>query len=96
MILSAIDPATYVGTPLGDYGVTAFATLTIFDGDKVVGDYTAKAHVSKSYNLYSQPKHSELERAAREAVRDRIDQKLYADADRVARLVANPPASVTE
>jgi hypothetical protein len=96
MILSAIDPATYVGTPLGDYGVTAFATLTIFDGDKVVGDYTAKAHVSKSYNLYSQPKHSELERAAREAVRDRIDQKLYDDANRVARDVANPPASVTE
>src|ERR1700722_5846153 len=55
MIISAIDPATYIGTPLGDYGVTAFATLTIFSGDKVVADYTAKAHVSKSYNLYSEP-----------------------------------------
>ena len=89
MVISAIDPATYVGTPLGDYGVTAFATLTIFEGNKVVGDYTAKAHVSKSYNLYSEPKHSELERAARDAVRDRIDQKLYDDADRVARAAAS-------
>jgi hypothetical protein len=88
MIISALDPVTYAGSPLGDYGVTAIATLTIFDGDRIVGDYTAKAHVSKSYNLYSEPKHSELERAAREAVRDRIDQKLYEDADRVARAVA--------
>ncbi len=96
MIISAIDPATYVGTPLGDYGVTAFATLTIYEGNKVIGDYTAKAHVSKSYNLYSEPKHSELERAAREAVRDRIDQKLYDDADRVARAVASPSPSVPE
>ena len=88
MILSALDPVTYAGSPLGDYGVTAFAALTIFEGNKVIGDYTAKAHVSKSYNLYSEPKHSELERAASEAVRDRIDQKLYDDADRVSRAVA--------
>jgi hypothetical protein len=88
MIIAALDPVTYAGSPLGDYGVTAFATLMIFEGDKVVGDYTAKAHVSKSYNLYSEPKHSELERAASEAVRDRIDQKLYDDADRVSRAVA--------
>jgi hypothetical protein len=86
MVLSALDPATYVGTPLGDYGVTAFASFTIFQGNKVVADYTAKAHVSKSYNLYSEPKHSELDHAAREAVRERIDQKLYADADRVAHV----------
>ena len=90
MILTAWDPATYIGAPLGDYGVTAFATLTIFAGNKVVGEYTAKAYVAKSYNLYSEPKHSELERAARDAVRERIDQKLYDDADRVAH------AGVTE
>lgn len=96
MIISAIDPATYVGTPLGDYGVTASATLTIFEGDKAIADYTAKAHVSKSYNLYSEPKHSELERAAREAVRQRIDQKLYDDADRVARAVGTPLPTVPE
>jgi len=75
---------TYAGAPLGDYGVTAFATLTISQGNAVVADYTAKVHVSKSYNLYSEPKHSELDRAARDAVRDRIDKKLFADADRVA------------
>jgi hypothetical protein len=87
LIVSAIDPVTYFGSPLGDYGVTATATLTITEGNRVIADYTAKAHVSKSYNLYTEPKHSELERAARDAVRDRIDQKLYGDADRVAKAV---------
>ena len=76
---SALDPVTLFGSPLGDYGVTAFATLTIMDGDKVLGDYTAKAHVTKSYNLYSEPTHAELERAARAAVRAKIDQKVHAD-----------------
>jgi len=88
LIVSALDPVTYIGAPLGDYGVTAFATLSIVDGDKVLGDYTAKAHVSKSYSLYSEPTHTELERAARAAVREKIDQKLYQDADRLARAVA--------
>jgi hypothetical protein len=87
LIVSAIDPVTYFGSPLGDYGVSATATLTIMEGNRVIADYTAKAHVSKSYNLYSEPKHSELERAARDAVRERIDQKLYGDADRVAKAV---------
>ncbi len=87
MVISALDPVTYLGSPLGDYGVTAFASLTIFEGNKVIGDYTAKAHLSKSYNLYSEPKHSELDRAAREAVRNRIDRKLDEDADCVARTV---------
>jgi hypothetical protein len=86
MILTALDPVTYMGAPLGDYGVTAFATLTISRGDKVVADYTAKAYVSQSYNVYHEPKHSEVDRAARDAVRARLDQKLFADADRVARL----------
>ena len=96
MIISALDPVTYAGSPLGDYGVTAFATLTIYQGDKAIGDYTAKAHVSKSYNLYSEPKHSELERAARDAVRERIDQKLYGDADRIARTAGIPAPTVPE
>jgi hypothetical protein len=90
MIISAIDPVTYFGSPLGDYGVTASATLTISQGDRVLADYTAKAHVQKSYNLYTEPKHSELERAARQAVRARIEEKLFADADRVSH------AAVTE
>ncbi|HVN29051.1 MAG TPA: hypothetical protein VMT64_11220 [Candidatus Binataceae bacterium] len=84
MLFSALDPVTYFGSPLGDYGVTASATLTISEGDRVIADYTAKAHVQKSYNLYSEPKHSELERAARDAVRARIDEKLFVDADRVS------------
>jgi hypothetical protein len=96
MILSAFDPVTYLGAPLGDYGVTAFATLTIFQGNKVVADYTAKVRVSKSFNVYSEPKHSELDRAAREAVRNRIDQKLYDDADRVTRGATSSAAPVTE
>jgi hypothetical protein len=96
MILSAFDPVTYLGAPLGDYGVTAFATLTIFQGNKVVADYTAKVRVSKSFNVYSEPKHSELDRVAREAVRNRIDQKLYDDADRVTRGVTSSAAPVTE
>jgi hypothetical protein len=89
LIISALDPVTYVGAPLGDYGVTAFASLSILDGDRILGDYTAKAHVSKSYSLYSQPTHRELEQAARAAVRQRIDQKLYRDADRLAQAVAS-------
>jgi hypothetical protein len=95
LIVSALDPVTYVGSPLGDYGVTAFASLSITDGDQVLGDYTAKAHVSKSYNLYAEPTHKELEEAARAAVRQRIDQKLYQDADRLARAVANSGKSAT-
>src|SRR5271155_5651754 len=88
LLISAVDPVTLFGAPLGDYGVTAFATLSIMDGDKVLGDYTAKAHVSKSYSLYSEPTHAELERAARAAVREKIDQKMYHDADRLAQAVA--------
>lgn len=85
LIVSAFDPVTYVGSPLGDYGVTAFASLSITDGTRILGDYTAKAHVSQSYSLYSEPTHRQLEEAARKAVRERIDRKLYRDEDRLAR-----------
>jgi hypothetical protein len=93
LIVSALDPVTYVGAPLGDFGVTAFASLSISEGSRVIADYTAKAHVSKSYSLYSEPTHREVEQAAREAVRDRIDQKLYRDAGRLAQAVASPNKS---
>ena len=69
LIVSALDPANLVGAPLGDIGVTAFASLSISDGDRILGDYTAKEHVSKSYNLYSHPTHKEVDDAARAAVR---------------------------
>jgi hypothetical protein len=95
-IVTAFDPVTYLGAPLGDYAVTASATLTISEGNRTIADYTAKARVSQSWNVYSQPKHSELERAARDAVRKRIEQKLYADADRVAHSAAAPPPALPE
>jgi hypothetical protein len=92
---SALDPVTYVGAPLGDYGVSVFATLSIFDGDQAIGDYTAKAYVSKSYSLYSEPTHRELEQAARAKAREEIDQKLYRDEDRLARAVAAGDATTS-
>src|SRR5262249_28260843 len=42
LIVTAFDPATYVGAPVGDLGVTAFASLSITEGDRVLGDYIAK------------------------------------------------------
>jgi hypothetical protein len=90
LIVSAFDPVTYVGAPLGDFGVTAFAMLTIFDGDRVIGDYTAKSHISKPYTLYHEPTHREVENAARAAVREKIDTKLAQDAERLAAQVARP------
>jgi hypothetical protein len=88
LIVTAFDPVTYVGAPLGDLGVTVFASLSITDGDRVLGDYTAKVHVSKSYTLYKEPTHREVEQGARAAVREQIDQKLYRDADRLAEALA--------
>ena len=91
---SALDPVTYAGASLGDYGVTALASLSTIDGDRISGDYTAKAYVTKSYSLYSEPTHLELERAARTEVREKIDQKLYADAAKLADAVGagTPPS----
>lgn len=92
LYFSAFDPVTYFGAPLGDFGVTASASLSLFKGETPLGDYSAKAHVSKSYSLYSEPTHRELEQAARAEVRDRIDQKLYRDMDRLAQAAASTPA----
>jgi hypothetical protein len=91
-IVTAFDPVTYLGAPVGDCGVTASATLTISAGDRVIADYSAKAFVTQSYTVYHAPTHAELDRAAREAVRARIDQRLYADAARVARSTPASPA----
>jgi hypothetical protein len=85
LALSAIDPMTYVGYPLGNYGVTAFASLAITDGPRVLGDYTAKVHVSRDYTLYYQPTYVELERDARAQVREKIDEQLYRDANHLAQ-----------
>jgi hypothetical protein len=92
LYVTALDPVTYFGSPLGDYGVTAFASLTIIGPDgKVIGNYTRRAYVSKSYNLYSEPTHRELEQAARTAVRAKIDQSLCSDSDRLAQVLAVTP-----
>jgi hypothetical protein len=88
LIVTAFDPATYVGAPLGDLGVTAFASLSITEGTRVLGDYAAKVHISKSFTLYKEPTHREVEDAARAAVRAEIDRKLYRDEDRLAQAVA--------
>ncbi len=95
LIVSALDPANLVGAPLGDIGTTAFASLSISAGDTILGDYTAKEHVSKSYSMYSQPTHKQVDDAARAAVRNRIDQKLYSDEARLVDAVASAGKSPT-
>ena len=91
LAVSAFDPLTYFGYPLGHYGVTAFASLSITDADRVLGDYTAKAHVGQSYTLYYQPTYLELEQAAREAVRKSIDEQIRRDSARLAQIAAQSP-----
>jgi hypothetical protein len=88
LALSAFDPLTYVGYPLGKYGVTAFASLGISQGDRVLGDYTAKVHLTRNYTLYYQPTYLELEHAAKAAVRQKIDEQLARDSGHLAQEVA--------
>ena len=95
LLLSAVDPGSWVGNPTGDIGVTAFASLSISSGDTIIGDYTAKEHVSKSYSLYTQASHKEVDDAARAAVRQRLDQKIYADEARLAQAAAGARKSAT-
>ena len=93
--ISWLDPLTYSGAPLGDIGTTAFASLSISEGDTILGDYTAKEHASKSYNLYAQPSHKEVDDAAVAAVRQSIEQKLYKDEARLAQAAAGAGKSRT-
>jgi hypothetical protein len=88
LALSAFDPLTYAGYPLGSYSVTAFATLGISQGDRVLGDYTAKVHLTREYTLYYQPTYLELDHKAKAEVREKIDQQLYRDAARLAQAAA--------
>ncbi|HUY38945.1 MAG TPA: hypothetical protein VMV13_08930, partial [Candidatus Binataceae bacterium] len=91
--LTALAPSTYFGGPLGKYDVTAFATLSISDRNTVIGYYTAKALVSRSYTIYSEPTHAELERDARTEVRDKIDAELAFDRNRLAGALAQSRSS---
>jgi hypothetical protein len=95
LAISAFDPVTYIGAPLGDYGVTAFASLTISCGDAVVGDYQAKAFVTKSYSLYSEPTHREVENAARRAVRTKLDTELARDTPRLTHAACSSSAAAS-
>lgn len=95
LAISWLDPLTYSGAPLGDIGTTAFASLSISAGDTILADYTAKEHASKSYNLYAQPSHKEVDDAAVAAVRQSIDQKLYRDEARLAQAAASAGKSPT-
>ena len=90
---SWMDPLTYAGAPLGDIGTTAFASLSISAGDTILGDYTAKEHASKSYTLYANATHAEVDEAALKAVRQRIEQKVYEDEARLAKAVASQSAN---
>lgn len=89
LLFSAFDPTTYEGAPLGEYRVTAFASLSITMGDKILGNYTAIVRVSEPYSLYREPTHMELDRRARTKVRNAIDQKLYRDENRLANAIAS-------
>ena len=92
MTASAFNPLTYAGYPLGEYTVTAFASLSIVEGEKVLGDYTAHAHLSESYSLYAAPTHKDLDEAARAAARRQIDQDLESDRNRLWKEFANSPS----
>ena len=95
LLLSAVDPGDWGGAPIGDIGVTAFATLSISSGDTILADYTAKEHASKSYSLYTNVTHKEVDDAALAAVRQSIEQKLYRDEARLAEIAVRANKSPT-
>jgi hypothetical protein len=88
MVLSALNPLTYLGASTGTTGATAFADLSISNGDRVIGDYTAAVHATADYSIYSGKTYLELDREARAQVRREIDDKVYADLDRLTREIA--------
>src|SRR5277367_5701584 len=36
LLFSAVDPGSWIGSPVGDIGVTAFASLSISSGDTII------------------------------------------------------------
>lgn len=93
LLLSALNPATYMGSALGEFSVNAFASLSIGKGDDLLGDYTATATAKRSYGMYSEPTHADVDQEARVAVREKIDEKLYADLDRLKQAAGGPAAA---
>jgi hypothetical protein len=93
LMLSALNPATYAGAGLGEFRVNAFASLSITRGDDILGDYTATATAARSYSMYSEPTHSDVEQEARVAVREKIDEQLYANLDHLKRAAGGGAAA---
>jgi hypothetical protein len=88
---TAFDPRVYMGSPLGRYGVTAFATVSITRGDEVLGDYTAKVHVEQNYGMYYGPTYMQLEREARGQVRKQLDNELLHDRSKLLSALNSSP-----
>lgn len=92
MFESAIDPRTYLGRPLGTYGVTVFAWVSVTQGPAVLGDYAARVHLEKPYGLTYGPTYTQLERQARAAVRAKLAGLITHDAARLDAEAKSPRA----
>ena len=89
LVICALDPANLIGAPLGDIGV---------DGVCVLVDQRRRHHCRRLHRQGARlevvqhlPRrdHEEVDEAARAAVRQRIDQKIYNDEARLAKAVAS-------
>ena len=83
-IISFMDPLTIFGVPLGTYIVHAQATCSLTLKGRVIKNYSAESTVSRSYGLYHGSSFPELERQARQAVEQQIEQDVYRDTDEIA------------
>ena len=64
LAFSALDPVTYFGAPLGDYGVKVFASLSIFEGEF---DDTGGPKVSQAVDDDQQQQSEDHEQGDRDA-----------------------------
>lgn len=88
-IISFIDPLTIFGVPLGTYIVHAQATCSLTLKGRVIKNYSAESTVSRTYGLYHGSSFPELERQARQAVEQQIEQDVYRDTDEIALAAKN-------
>lgn len=83
VLVSLLNPFVLFGCPLGSYTTMATGDLKISQGEAVLASYSAQARVTGSYGLYYGSTFPQLEREARRAVEQSIDESLYRDADRL-------------
>jgi hypothetical protein len=83
-VISMVDPLTIFGVPLGTYVVHAQATCSLTLKGRVIKNYSAESTVSRTYGLYHGSSFPELERQARQAVEQEIEQDVYRDTDEIA------------